>query len=140
MIGGNFAALGGWRIGIGVFDMKTRTASLLHSYEPVGRGGWPLAPAWSPDGRWLVFSVWAWDSAEAGAWVMRVDGQQEEEYHLGQCSTPIWSPDGRWLVCTSTPQGLGSGVWLVEVGRWGLRPLDLPVDAYLVDWLGPPWT
>jgi Tol biopolymer transport system component len=69
---------------------------------------------------------------------VRVDGQQEEEYHLGQCSTPVWSPDGRWLACTSDPQGLGSGVWLVEVGTWGLQPLDLPADAYLVAWISPP--
>jgi Tol biopolymer transport system component len=138
VIGGNFAALGGWRIGTGVFDLKARTASLLHPYEPVGRGGWPSAPLWDPDGQWLVFTAWAWDSDETGAWVVRADGQQEEEYHLGQCSTPVWSPDGHWLACTSYPQSSGSGVWLVEVGTWGLQPLDLPADAYLVAWISPP--
>jgi hypothetical protein len=138
VIGGNFAALGGWRIGTGVFDVKTRTALLLHSYEPMGQGGWPPAPAWSPDGRWLVFTTWAQDNEESGVWVVRVDGLQEEEFHVGACSTPVWSPDGRWIACTSYPQGLGAGVWLIEASTWVLHLLDLPSDAYLVDWIIPP--
>jgi dipeptidyl aminopeptidase/acylaminoacyl peptidase len=138
VIGGNFAALGGWRIGTGVFNLETRTALLLHPYEPMGRGGWPLAPTWSPDGQWLVFTAWAQDSEKTGVWVVRVDERQEEEFHVGSCSTPVWSPDGRWLACTSYPQGLGSGVWLIEVGTWVLHSLDLPSDAYLVDWIIPP--
>jgi Tol biopolymer transport system component len=133
LVAGDFATLGGWRINIGVFDLGTHTVSLLYTYEPAGRGGWPLAPAWSPDGQWLTFIAWAMDSDELGVRIVRVDGQ--EAYHLGQCSLPVWSPDGRWLACTSTPQGLGSGVWLVEVGTWNLHPANLPSDAYLVDWI-----
>jgi Tol biopolymer transport system component len=136
LVAGDFAALGGWRINIGVFDLETRTVSLLYTYEPAGQGGWPPAPVWSPDGQWLTFTAWALDNDEVGVRIVRADGQ-EEEYHLGQCYTPVWSPDGRWLACTSTPQGLGSGVWLMEVGTWNLHSLDLPSDAYLVDWIDP---
>jgi hypothetical protein len=136
VVGGDFEET--WKIGLGVFDLEASTSRLLHPYEPMGQGGWPPAPAWSPDGRWLVFTARAQDNEKSGVWVVRADGQQEEEFYVGPCSTPVWSPDGRWLACTSYPQGLGSGVWLIEVGTWVLHSLDLPSDAYLVDWIIPP--
>jgi Tol biopolymer transport system component len=131
VVGGNFAALGGWRVGTGVYDFDARMAGLLHLYEPQGRGGWPSAPRWSPDGRWLVFTAWAQDDDEAGTWVVNIDGR---EHHLGPCATPVWSPDGQWLACTSRPRVLGSGGWLIEVGTWEVHSLELPADAQLVDW------
>ena len=80
---------------------------------------------------------------DAGLWVLRADGQQEEEHHLDAALSradpnPVWSAGGHWLAFSSTPQGVGSGLWLAEVGTWNLRPLDLPSDARLVDWVGPP--
>lgn len=138
IVNGDFAMNNAQQMGIGIFDLETRTAQVLHPYEPMGGGGDAnLAPAWSPDGQWLAFTAWASDSDESGVWVVSVDGQQETEYHLGQCSTPVWSPDGRMFACTSTPQGLASEVLLVEVGTWDLYSLDLPSDAYLVDWVNP---
>lgn len=132
VVGGSFAALGGWRVGTGVYDFDARMAMLLHPYEPQGQGGWPSAPRWNPDGRWLVFTAWAQDDDEAGTWVVNIDGR---EHHLGQCATPVWSPDGQWLACTSRPRVLGSGGWLIEVGTWEVHSLELPADAQLVDWI-----
>ena len=125
---------------IGVFDLEAQAAELLHAYSPVGRGGQPPAPIWSPDGRWLAFTAWAMNPDDAGLWVLRIEGQQQAEYRLEAVLSradpnPVWSPDGRWLIFSSTPQGVGSGLWLAEVGTWDLRPLDLPSDAYLVDWV-----
>jgi Tol biopolymer transport system component len=134
IVGGNFAALGGWRLGIGMFDLQTDTFSLFHPYEPLGRGGWPSAPVWSPDGRWLIFAAWAQEGDEAGMWVTSADG--EEEYHLAcSCSNQAWSPDGHWLACTSTPPGYET--CLVEVNTWETHRLDLPPDARLIDWIQP---
>jgi len=134
IIGGKFTALGGWRLGIGMFDLQADTFSLLHPYEPLGRGGWPSAPVWSPDGRWLVFAAWALEGDEAGVWVMSADG--EEEHHLTcSCSNQAWRPDGRWLACTSTPPGYEA--CLLEADTWETHPLDLPPDARLIDWIQP---
>ncbi|MDY7078393.1 MAG: hypothetical protein SXV54_15860 [Chloroflexota bacterium] len=128
---------------VGVFDLEAQTLELLHPYTPVGIGGQPPAPTWSLDDRWLAFGTWAIDAEDAGLWVVRVDGQAEEEYHLDAAlgradPNPVWSPDGRWLAFNSTPQGVGSGVWLAEVGTWSLHSTKLLPDAYSVDWVSPP--
>jgi Tol biopolymer transport system component len=125
---------------IGVFDLEMEMARLLHPYTPVGMGGQPPAPAWSPDGRWLAFTAWAVDPNDGGLWVVRADGQGEK-HHLDAASrvdhNPIWSPDGNWLAFSSTPQGAGQGLWLAEVETWTLHSADLLPDAYPVDWVSP---
>ncbi len=126
---------GDCQYGIGVFDLDAETFQLLHPYTPAGRGGQPSAPLWSPDGRWLAFIPWESSTDRMGLWVAQADGQQE--YHFAQSFSPVWSPDGRWLAFGSTPQGLGSGIWLVEVGTWDPRSLNLPDDAHLVGWANP---
>ncbi len=133
----NDCRAGECQVSIGVFDLEAQTVQLLHAHNPVG------APAWSPDGRWLAFNAWAMDPDDAGLWVARADGQQEEEYRLDAVLSradphPVWSPDGLWLAFSSTPEGIGSGVWLAEVGTWDLHSSDLPPDAYLVDWVSSP--
>jgi Tol biopolymer transport system component len=144
VVGGRSTADGSNQMGVAVFDLEARTARVLHAYEPVGGDGWPAAPVWSPDGRWLAFVAWARNSEEAGVWVVRADGQQDEEgreeegaHHLGG-AYPVWSPDGRWLVFGRT---LGDGEvrsWLAWEGTWTLHRIDLPADAYVVDWVGQP--
>ena len=128
---------------MGVFDLDAQTVQFLRPHSPVGRGGQPPASVWSPDGCWLAFNAWAMAPDDAGLWVVRVDEQREEEYRLdGVISRadphPVWSPDGRWLAFSSTPQGVGSGIWLAEAETWNLHSLDLPSDAYLVDWIDQP--
>ena len=105
-----------WQIGVGVFDLGAQTARLLHPYEPLGMGGWPPAPAWSPDGQWLVFHAIAEAPTEHGLWIARVDG--EKEHFLGPGEGPVWSPGGRWLAFTCTAPGAESAIWLAEVGTW----------------------
>jgi Tol biopolymer transport system component len=131
VVGGTFED--GWRIGLAVFDLQAQSSELFHLYEPVGVGGWPDAPVWSPDGQWLAYVVWpVADPAQGGLWVMRPNG--EAERRLGQGSGPVWSPDGRWLVYT---EGLGDGetdVWMVEAGVWEPAPLELPAGAVIQAW------
>lgn len=122
--------------GIGLFDLTTRTAQVLHPYESQGVG-WPSAPVWSPDGQWLAFGDGS-PSDDAGLWVARTDGQQEE-HHLGLGGNPVWSPDGKWLAFQGAQQDGLPAYLLAEVGTWELRPLDAPLDRYgmLVDWISP---
>jgi ligand-binding sensor domain-containing protein len=140
VVGGGFAVGGDWRIGIGVFDLATQTARLLHPYEPVGVGGWPPAPTWSPDGRWLAFTTWAQSADEAGLWVVQADGEQQQEIPLATGGnmtdgSPVWSPDSRWLILTSTTEDMQSSMWIAEVGTWFRRQIDLPPGAVAIDWL-----
>jgi plastocyanin len=135
VVSGGFATDGNHRIGIGVFDLEARTATLIHPYVPVGRGGWPPAPAWSPNGRWLALETWSHDPDEAGVWVVQVDGLGTEEHYLGSGSHPVWSPDGGQMAFYRIPQGGDPGIWVVESSMRELYPLGLPPDAVLVDWI-----
>ena len=125
---------------IGVFDLQAQTAQLLHSHTPAGIGGHPPAPVWSPDGRWLAFAAWDENPDDAGLWVLRADGQQQEKHHLAlglgrYAPDPVWSPDGRWLAFSGTSRDGEEGHWLVEVGAWSGRRVDLAPDGVIVDWV-----
>jgi hypothetical protein len=124
---------------IGVFDLTRESLRMLHPYVPVGRGGQPAGPLWSPDGQWLAFVVWAEVPEQAGLWVMRADEQEEYAVEPGLVRanlTPVWSPDSRWLAFSSvSSDGDTRLFWLVEVGTWHRVSIELPPDAYLVTWL-----
>ena len=66
-------------------------------------------------------------------WVVQAD-EQEEGYHLGG-GHPVWSPDGRWLVFSRALQDGEMRSWLAWAGMWTVHRLDLPPDAYVVDWV-----
>lgn len=139
MIGGGFGPSGDYRMAIGLFDLEARSVQLLHSYEPMGRGGWPEAPVWSPDGDWLAFAAGPVNLDEAGVWVVRV-GDPAEEHYFGWGGTPVWSPDGRWLAYGHVSDDGVPGVAAVETGTWKQQTIILPPgSSYLVDWidLGP---
>jgi hypothetical protein len=76
-------------------------------------------------------------------WVVRVGEQQEDsspslftEYHLGG-GQPVWISNGSWLAFSRELEGGGMGAWAAQTGTWGLIRLDLPPDAYIVDWIDP---
>lgn len=126
VVGGDFGQ--GWQIGIAVFDFEAQTSRLLHPYEPLGVGGWPSAPIWSPDGQWLAFYAGAQDPDEAGLWVVQVDG--EAERFLGASSDPVWSPEGRRLIYSTA-----STFWIAEVLSWKTQQVDVPTDARPLAWV-----
>jgi Tol biopolymer transport system component len=121
-----------WRIAVAVFDLATEQATLFHSYETIGRGGWFLPPAWSPDGRWLAYVAEDVDPARYGVWV--ADIESDEEVFVGRGIHPRWSPDGRWLLVSSA-MGPNEPPWLVEAGSWYPVQMFLPPGAQVVDWL-----
>lgn len=75
---------------IAVFDLAARTGRLLHPYEGVGMGGWESSPSWSPDGQWLSTYIRDQNQEQAGLWLLRPDGSEEQRLGSG---TYAWSPD-----------------------------------------------
>jgi Tol biopolymer transport system component len=74
----------------------------------IGSGkGYEIAPAWSPDGKWLTYF-----NADTGLMKVAVGGS-EPPVSLGLadgCENPAqWSPDGAWIACAT-----GKGVELVS--------------------------
>jgi dipeptidyl aminopeptidase/acylaminoacyl peptidase len=94
------------------------------------------APLWSPDGRWLAFTVSDWNKKEnrRDSHVYLVPAEGGEAFRLtngerGE-SQPAWSPDGKWiafLANRSAPQagggaqpapgggGGGNQIWIIPV-------------------------
>jgi Tol biopolymer transport system component len=133
VIGAGLAQDASYRIAIALFNLETGTSRILHPYLPIGRGGWPPAPAWSPDGQWLAFNSWAEENPNA-LWVVRADGS--EEHYIGDGRNPIWSPDGTHLAFTRFQEQ--SSVWLVQVGEWKAEQVNLPPDSQGKAWLPSP--
>ncbi len=132
---------GGLRVGVALFELESRTAQVLHPYEPQG-AGWPAAPVWSLDGTWLAFGDSS-ASERAGLWIARAAGEtpeEREERHLGLGGNPVWSPDGRWLAFQSVGEDGLLTYAALNVETWERRTLNLPADRYgqLVDWIRLP--
>lgn len=128
------------RIELLILDLDARSALRLHPYVPLGRGGWPPAAVWSPDGRWLAFNPWPEDPTQSALWVVAADGSAEvyldvpnpQGNWLSQNTPPIWSPDSSRLAFSLIDTE--PGLWWVEVGTWQPEPLALPEDALLLVW------
>ena len=121
----------GWRSDIYLVTLSTRRVRQLSPGR--GRQGW-IAPAWSPDGTWVVaVGNRDWKKGvldQAGLWRMRVrDGFAEnliEGSDLEAAATlnsdlvgpgpsrPLVSADGRWVVFAAPVEG-SQELWRVEV-------------------------
>ena len=142
VVGGDYGNGQSWDIALGVFDLATGTGSIIHPYQPVGRGGWFPAPIWSPDGDWLVFTVEATGAEERGLWVSSTDGSREARLHPQANARVFWSPpgeqpwqDGAYLLLAEPGSGdLQAPAWLVARGSWEQTQVTRPEGARVVDW------
>ncbi len=126
-------------INVTVLDLQNDTVRILHTYNPVNIGGWPPAPVWSPDQKWLAFQSWDEKVTDSGVWAVNLETTSPVSLRLGQRTRyPVWSPSGDLLTYTGLPNSLGQETWLGEVSAWQPVSLGLPQGAQIVDWRAQP--
>jgi Tol biopolymer transport system component/DNA-binding winged helix-turn-helix (wHTH) protein len=111
----------------GRFEIYVRALDATAAEVPVTRDGQQnVHPAWSPDGRWIVYASFG----RGGLWIVpALGGAPRRISPIG--ARPAWSPDSRTIVFQSqTPThplgyAAGSGSILYTVGLEGGEPRAL---------------
>jgi Tol biopolymer transport system component len=141
-VAGDLNADGGYANGLAVFDLKERTAKLMHVYTVQGGGMIPHYIAWSPDGAWIAYVTFGEGPAvgrEPNLWVLRPDGSQEMFIDIGL--EPTWSPDGQSLAYIHATMEGERGLRIADVESWNFTPIDdlpFPDTAdFIMDWIQP---
>ena len=88
---------------------------------------------WNSAGQWLVYTVWDRELGRPNVFVTSFDGT--ETHQVGSGHNVAWSPDGQWMVLGNSHWRIPGDKWLIRVGTWERRRLDLPEEASIVDWI-----
>jgi len=96
----------------GVYPAAKTGGNYMHSYyiPPTGNSS-PWWPSWSPDGKWIAFSM------HGSLWRMRPADTTAEEFVSAPeyLSSPEWSPDGLRLVYTADRSGQSINLMLKDL-------------------------
>jgi dipeptidyl aminopeptidase/acylaminoacyl peptidase len=106
---------------------RTMTYEDLAAMQRIG------APALSPDGKWIAYTVTTTDLAKnaraTALWLMRADGSGARELTAGD--SPVWSPDGKTIAYLAGGQ---IALWDVAAGSSRKLP-DLKGGASTIKWM-----
>ena len=122
---------------IWLVSVRTRAlTSLTRSDGPYAA----VDPAWSPDGRWVAYSMFERSTINgrilrSEPWLMRSNGTHKRRIgghaEANEFSeNPTWSPDGRWIVFQNHPEPLQ----VINVKKERLRTLPDIVDDEQPSW------
>jgi hypothetical protein len=123
--------------GIGVQDLEENTIRLIFPYLQMDGEGFPRAPDWSPDNNWLSFYSLDYDNKTMGSYIIRVDGT--EEYFFEDINDIVWNPmnSNVFLIRGDYYNPSTQGVWITSFDDRERTKLNLPQDAFPVDWIDP---
>lgn len=90
-----------------IMDLTVGTESRLLSEPPTAARY--LSPWWSPDGKWLAFTMMAGGRRQVMT-IAELPGSKPKEVGTGLqvdfTSSPTWSPDGRRIICYGEKAGV----------------------------------
>lgn len=96
---------------------------------------------WSPDGEWIVFTVYWGGSDSRGIYDLykvQSDGSELQQLTDGLwVRTPSWSPDGEWIVFTAWDNGVRNweaNLFKVRADGTDLTQLTFENNAAFPDW------
>lgn len=74
-------------------------------------------PTWSPDGRWIVFSV------NAQIFKMKINGDSLQQLSSPGLRSffPSWSPNGQWIAYDVSLPEAYAGIWIMPISGYGQR-------------------
>jgi len=99
--------------------------------------GSSYSPAWSPDGREIVFV--SDRDRDADLYLMNADGSNERlltRNDSAEDRDPAWSPDGRWIVFSSNRDSENFRLFLIDPYSGEVSPVTTGADdAIEAAWL-----
>ena len=96
-----------------------------------------LDPAWSPNGRWIVFAAEPTGTRNAALWLVRPNGSGLHKLvdAPGEEENASWSPDGSQIVFDSFPANGPDHLYVVHSDGSQLRQITQDsLDAWGPDW------
>jgi serine/threonine protein kinase/Tol biopolymer transport system component len=112
-------------------DLHLADADGTNSRKLVSVQGSPQAPAWSPDGRGIRFTIADPKTLISSIWQVSVDGTNLQQLlpgwhvHDSKCCGQ-WMPDGKYFVFQATPEGRNqvAQIWALREAGSFLRKVD----------------
>jgi hypothetical protein len=124
--------------GYGIFDLINKTFRLIHPYQGLGMDVTPPPAQWSPDGEWLVMSVFDQNPESSGVWLVNSLNPEQELFMWPGTSNPVfgpWTRSKKILTYSRLDRESGeSKTWAFDLLAGENQMIPLPSDAQVIAW------
>jgi hypothetical protein len=124
--------------GYGIFDLTDKTFRLVHPYQGLGMDVAPPPAQWSPDGEWLVITVFDQDPESSGVWLVNFLDPQQQFFMGTGTSNPIfgpWTRSEKLLSYSKVDQETGANqTWIFDLQSGEHQLTPLPENARVATW------
>lgn len=105
----------------------------LYPYQDPTREGFPPAPIWSPDSKWISVLTM---STESTIDLRLINIEGFEEYSLGNYDIIAWNAESSMIVLYPYSDDQ-NGVWISLIDDWNPIMMNLPIHSGVIDWIDP---